>query len=294
MLHSRMALILIVLISALTWFATESRGAARYRAAGVTVGGTNPSSDAPAQGAGETAGLLGPVGPKEIGCTGIGVRPGDHLQDKVEAAGVGATICFAPGLYPAQHVSPLPFQTFVGLKGAVLDGQNQVRRAFDGTARDVVIRNLVIRNYTAGSQDAAVYAAHGIGWRVLDNDICCNAGIGVSMGEGTVLAGNIIHHNAQAGYGTAAPGAPRVENNEIAFNNAQGRSIRVSRLAAARYLSATERKFGIIGSMTTMDRGSGPISTTRITRQNGIELRTIVAVGSSMRSPGPRRFGITW
>ena len=221
MLCRRLALILIIWISALSWLAIASRGESRHQAIDVPAAATDRSPHAPAPGAGETAGLLGPVGPKDIGCSGIAVRPGETLQERVVAAGAGATFCLEPGLYPAQHVSPLAAQSFIGLKGAILDGRNVARRAFDGTARDVVIRNLVIRNYTAGSQDAAVYAAHGTGWRILDNDICCNAGIGVSMGAGTVVSGNVLHHNAQAGYGTAAPGAPRVENNEIAFNNAR-------------------------------------------------------------------------
>ncbi|GJE29441.1 right-handed parallel beta-helix repeat-containing protein [Methylobacterium organophilum] len=175
----------------------------------------------PAANAPETAGLLGPVGPKEIACQGIEVRPGDGLQGIAEMAGAGATLCLQPGTYRGQHVSPLPLQSFIGLKGAILDGGNRVRRAFDGSARNVVIRNLAIRNYTAGSQDAPVFAGHGLGWRVLDNEIDHNAGIGVSTGADTVVSGNFLHHNGQAGYGTPTAGAPRIENNEIAFNNAE-------------------------------------------------------------------------
>ncbi|WP_243937932.1 right-handed parallel beta-helix repeat-containing protein [Methylobacterium sp. J-059] len=220
MRDQRAALIVLAFLSSISAPAAAGSDEHRPPAIAVDVDAAGPPHK-PSGGAAETAGLLGPAGPKDIACKGIRVQPGARLQEMAEAAGPGAAFCLQPGLYPAQHVSPLPSQSFTGLKGAVLDGRNGVRRAFDGTARDVVIRNLVIRNYTAGNQDAAVYAAHGRGWRVLDNEICCNAGIGVSMGVGTVVSGNSIHHNAQSGYGTAMPGAPIVENNEIAFNNDQ-------------------------------------------------------------------------
>jgi hypothetical protein len=36
-----------------------------------------------------------------------------------------------------------------GSNGAILDGQSRVAHAFHGTAHHVVIKNLIVKNYTA-------------------------------------------------------------------------------------------------------------------------------------------------
>jgi hypothetical protein len=91
--------------------------------------------------------------------------------------------------------------------------------AFGGEAKKVTVRNLVIENYACVDQQAAVgNNGEGAGWRILDNEIRWNHGIGAASGRGSLIARNKVHHNGEMGLGGGASDGSVVSGNEIAFN----------------------------------------------------------------------------
>lgn len=176
-----------------------------------------------------TVGPITPVGPvANLACSGTALNPGANIQNAVNAAANGTTFCLSAGTYARQSITPKTGQKFIGAKGAILDGQNATVRAFQGTASDVTIQNLVIKNYTAGNQNAAVWASNGKNWIVRGNEISYNNGMGVYLGDGTQMLSNFVHHNGQAGFGCQTDGIANpkpllIDSNEISFNNYQDR-----------------------------------------------------------------------
>jgi len=98
--------------------------------------------------------------------------------------------------------------------------QAAVPAAITGEAGGVTVRGLVIEKFAAPAQRGALDAA-GAGWRVLDNEVRLNHGIGVHAGDGARVLGNSVHHNGQMGLGGSGDGV-LVQANEIAFNNYAG------------------------------------------------------------------------
>ena len=168
------------------------------------------------------AAAYGPVATQT--CTGVVLHPGADLQAAVDAKPAGTVFCLAAGTYRGQSVFPKDNDRFVGLYGAVLDGEGMHPHAFSGTAVGVVIRNLKITRYAAPAQDSPVHGDDGRRWTVEHNEISYNGGAGLDLGDGMRAIGNDIHHNLQIGVDMNGfehrPGADiLVEGNEIAFNN---------------------------------------------------------------------------
>ena len=91
--------------------------------------------------------------------------------------------------------------------------------AFGGEARDVTIRNLVVENYACADQQAAVgNNGEGRGWKILDNEIRWNHGIGAVSSKASLIARNFVHHNGEMGLGGGSADGAVVRGNEIAFN----------------------------------------------------------------------------
>ncbi len=169
-----------------------------------------------------TVGPIVPVGPiANVSCSGVTLAPGASIQSAVDANPTGTTFCLQTGTYARQSVIPKTGDKFIGALGTVLDGQSATHRAFDGTASNVLIQNLVIQNYTAGSQDAPLYGESGSGWTVKNNEIRNNPGAGLMIGDGMFAQGNYLHHNLQEGYACCGPQGTGIvfDSNEIAFNN---------------------------------------------------------------------------
>jgi hypothetical protein len=91
--------------------------------------------------------------------------------------------------------------------------------AFGGEASKVTVRNLVVENYACTDQQAAVGdQGGGRGWKILDNEIRWNHGVGAVSGKASLIARNNIHHNGEMGVGGGASDGAVVRGNEIAFN----------------------------------------------------------------------------
>ncbi len=170
----------------------------------------------PSSGVGPT----GPVGPVATTCSGVALTPGTFIQSAVDNNPTGTVFCLAAGTYAQQNIVPKTGNKFIGALGAILDGQNTTVRAFDGGASDVVIQNLVIQNYTAGFQDAPIFALNAPNWKIISNEIRNNAGVGVLVRGPALVQFNNVHHNLEMGYGSDVPGSGIVlDSNEFAFNN---------------------------------------------------------------------------
>ena len=135
------------------------------------------------------------------------------------------TFCLAAGTYVAQSVGvPQEGDRFIGALGAILDGQNTTTIAFSGTAPNVVVQNLVIKNYTAPAQQAPV--AGGPGWIIpkqRDHGQRRRCGVAAPNPTASRSSQNLhVHHNLQEGYcrggGTIASNI-LLSSNEFAFNN---------------------------------------------------------------------------
>ena len=118
-----------------------------------------------------------------------------------------------------QYVKPKAGNKFIGAVGAILDGQNTTVRAFDGNASNVTIQNLIIQNYEAGYQNAPIYAVNAEGWRVRNNEIRNNAGVGLLFKSDVIVQYNNIHHNLELGLSSDGGIGIQVLDNEVAFNN---------------------------------------------------------------------------
>ncbi len=163
---------------------------------------------------------------------GTPIYPGENIQAKVAAAAPGTTFILKAGTHVRQSVVPKSGMTFVGERGAVLDGQNVTPYAFwPGNARpfpaDVRIQGLVIERYAPPLQMGAVRAGGHApgdgarGWVVQDNEIRYNAASGLRIAHGMRALRNHIHHNGQLGVGGVGDSV-LLEGNEIAHNNTRG------------------------------------------------------------------------
>lgn len=181
---------------------------------------TPPTVDPPAS----TPPATPPPSPPPAVPQGIEIRPGQSIQEAVDANPSGTTFVLKAGVHRRQRVQPKDGMTFAGEPGAVLDGENATDFAFRGTARNVTIQGLIIERYVPGAQMGAVKAGDHVssqnsdGWLVQNNEIRYNDGGGVRIGHRMVLKNNHIHHNEQIGV-VGVGDDVLVEGNEIAWNN---------------------------------------------------------------------------
>ncbi|MEK9809946.1 MAG: right-handed parallel beta-helix repeat-containing protein, partial [Candidatus Nanopelagicales bacterium] len=94
-------------------------------------------------------------------------------------------------------------------------------RAFQGSASNVLIRNLVIEQYATLAQDGAVRAENGSGWTVRNCDIRKNHAYGIRTGSGLSVYNTKLNDNGQIGSG--GPGSVILfDTCEFARNNVAG------------------------------------------------------------------------
>lgn len=169
-------------------------------------------------GAAMAAGPRAPVGPQTLpACVGVALTPG-NIQTAVNANPTGTKFCLGAGTWTGQHVVPKTGNTFEGVIGTILDGGTAVR-AFDGSASNVTISNLIIQNYKAGYQNAPIYAVNATGWKVLNTEIKNNSGVGMLFKDNVLIQYNNIHHNLEMGVGSDGGVGIQFLDNEVAYNN---------------------------------------------------------------------------
>ena len=100
----------------------------------------------------------------------------------------------------------------------------------EATVDNVTVANLVLEEAANQAQVGAVEnrgpispVGGGTGWRILNNDVRLNHGVGIGFASSTTVAGNLIQDQGQLGFG-AAGNRSVVTNNEISSNGAAGYS----------------------------------------------------------------------
>ncbi len=93
--------------------------------------------------------------------------------------------------------------------------------AFMSTGDNVEIRNLVVEKYVPGAQDGAISLKGSKNWKVIDVVSRWNHGVGILLGDQTLVRGGAYIHNGQMGMRSEF-GQATIENVEIAHNNYAG------------------------------------------------------------------------
>jgi hypothetical protein len=136
------------------------------------------------------------------------------------------TYWFAPGMHTLgggqfSQIIPAAGDTFIGAPDAILDGQHMNLYAFTQQAGDVTIRYLTIQHFGAPGENngqGVINNGAAAGWRIDHVTVRDNAGAGVYLGSGNVLAYSCLRDNGE--YGFAAAGSHIVvDHDEIVGNN---------------------------------------------------------------------------
>lgn len=158
------------------------------------------------------------------------VRVSGRLDLAVARHRAGTTYWLTPGVHVLgssafDQVDPKRGDTIIGAPGAVLDGRRRNHYAFGGHATGVRIKNLTVRNFgtslTDDFNEGVINHDAGHGWRMTALTVHDNAGAGVFLGSGDVLAHSCVVANGQYGISAFADAGVvglRVEDNEIAGN----------------------------------------------------------------------------
>lgn len=146
------------------------------------------------------------------------VPPGWSIQEVADSQPTGARILVRAGTHLRQQVSPRSGQQFIGEEGTVMDGLNETAFAFTGSANNVTVSGIDIRNYTSGFDKGAIHV-EGSGWRIENSEVYDNAYVGISIRGGSSLVDNNIHHNDQNGVYVNGGTGSTLDGNVIAHNN---------------------------------------------------------------------------
>lgn len=159
------------------------------------------------------------VGQKDMTIpSGVLVRRSESLASKASSSPERTVFVLESGThYQSKTVYPRKGQQFWGRYGAVLDGRNSTRFAFQQGGVDVRIGNLVIQNYATPFNNAAIEG--GDGWQVNDCEVHRNKSIGVRVGDGGVIQRCYLHHNGQQGFATYFAAGVMIEDTETAWHN---------------------------------------------------------------------------
>jgi hypothetical protein len=100
------------------------------------------------------------------------------------------------------------------------------RHAFYGSARNVMIKGLIIEKYANHAQSGAIHAQQdpgpaSQGWIIEQNEVRYNHGTGIWSGLASHILNNKVHHNGQMGI-EADYNNVLVQGNEISYNNQAG------------------------------------------------------------------------
>ncbi|WP_117212269.1 right-handed parallel beta-helix repeat-containing protein [Allorhizocola rhizosphaerae] len=145
------------------------------------------------------------------------------------------TFWFAPGEHTLgtgefSQITPGSGSTYLGAPGAVVDGKNTNRYAFTGTASNVRIAFLEVRNFGRGldnNNEGVINHDSGTGWTMEHLYAHHNDGAAVFLGSGNTIRHSCLKDNGQYGismYKDQIEGGSAItnivlHNNEIVGNN---------------------------------------------------------------------------
>ena len=145
------------------------------------------------------------------------------------------TFWFAPGVHTIQpgensSITPGTNSTYIGAPGAILDGMNSNRFAFQGGAENVTIRYMEIRNFGRGNDnnnEGVINHDAGDGWTMEYLYAHHNDGAAVFLGSENTVRYNCLKDNGQYGFsmfkmpvdGDSAIKDIVLDHNEISGNN---------------------------------------------------------------------------
>ena len=195
--------------------------------------GPPPVTAPPAPVCGDSLLLTGPSKPPKGAVT---VKAGNDVNviGQTWLVKANTTYWFAPGVHtlgPGQYgqVDPQDGDTFIGAPGAVIDGQGVNQSAFDGTATNVTIEFLTVKDFAPPNGQNVVNHDNGASWTVEFNTIEDNTspgsvkgpdypgGAALGMGSGDVYEYNCLTKNGEYTLNTAGTGT-LFAYNEVSWN----------------------------------------------------------------------------
>lgn len=188
-------------------------------------GDTTPwPDDPPATICGNTALLSGP---SSAPAGAVVVPAGDNSG--VNFGSANTTYWFATGTHTVgtgefSQIIPGNNSTFVGAPGAVLDGQGLNKYAFSGSATNVKIQYLTIKNFISPKDEGVVNHNSGVGWTMEYLTAQNNKGGAVFVGTNNLLRYSCMKDNGQYGFqvysgDVGGPQNATLDHNEIVGNN---------------------------------------------------------------------------
>ena len=90
--------------------------------------------------------------------------------------------------------------------------------SIDSRVSGVRITGLVIEKYASAGNTGAISAPNAYQWIIWNNDIRLNHSAGVTVGEGSQVLYNYIHHNGQVGVGASNARNVLIESNDVSYN----------------------------------------------------------------------------
>jgi hypothetical protein len=173
-------------------------------------------------------------GPTSASADAIIVPAGDNSGFSFNQ--VSKTFWFAPGVHTLgsgefSSINPGSGSTYIGAPGAVLDGQNLNSYAFQGSASNVTIKYLEIRNFGVGGTDnmneGVINHDSGTGWVMEYLNAHNNDGAAIFIGSENTVRHSCLKDNGQYGFsmfkspisGDSAIKNIILDHNEISGNN---------------------------------------------------------------------------
>jgi hypothetical protein len=160
------------------------------------------------------------------------IRAGEDISARVNHAPSGTQFLLKAGRYRRQTITPKDGMSFVGERGAILDGEGVTAYAFETlhtAPRGVTIKSLTIERYAPPAQHGAIQGDNGRDWVIEENDIRDNGQIGLRTGARFVVRRNRVYRNGVIGIsGHRADGALTEENEVFENGHAAGQEDRAT------------------------------------------------------------------
>lgn len=188
-------------------------------------GDTTPWPDAPpALICGNTSLLSGP---SSAPAGAVTVPAGDNSSFNLSSP--NTTYWFAPGTHTVgtgqfSQIGPGSNSTYVGAPGAIIDGQGLNNYAFSGSASNVKIQYLTIKNFVAPRDEGVINHNSGNGWTMEYITAQDNKGGAIFAGTNNTVRYSCMKDNGQYGFqvyddDAGGPQNVTLDHNEIVGNN---------------------------------------------------------------------------